>query len=323
MTHKIVFLDRSTLIANIRRPDFAHEWTEYPATDRYQVGARLRGASIAIANKAPIGAEIIDELPELRLIAIAATGVNNVDLKYCAEKGITVCNIRDYSQFAVSEHCFALALTLRRNLIAYRKDVLEGAWQRSAGFCLLTHPISDLRGSVLGILGHGAIGQQTAALGQAFGMTVLIAERRGAQKQRPGRVSFEKVLQESDILSVHCPLKEDTVGLISTQEFARMKPTSILINTARGGVVDEAALLEALKANSIAGAGLDVLAEEPPTNGHLLLDLELPNLVITPHIGWASAQAMQGLADQLIDNIEAYVAGHPQNLVGEPTQKIE
>jgi len=323
MTHKIVFLDRATLIANIRRPDFAHEWTEYPSTKRHQVSARLRSASIAIANKAPIDAETIDDLPELRLIAVAATGVNNVDLKHCAKKGIAVCNIRDYSQFAVSEHCFALALTLRRNLVAYRNDLLEGAWQRSSGFCLLTHPINDLRNSVLGILGHGAIGQQTALLGQAFGMSVLIAERKGSPKLRTGRVSFENVLQESDILSVHCPLNEDTVGLISTQEFAQMKPTSILINTARGGVVDEVALLEALKTNTIAGAGLDVLSEEPPTGGHPLLDLELPNLVITPHIGWASAQAMQGLADQLIDNIEAFVAGQPKNLVGAPKAKFE
>ena len=313
--HKIVFLDRSTLVAKIRTPNFQHEWVEFPVTATEETRERLKDASIAICNKTLISKDVVENLPSLQLIAIAATGTNNVDLQACKVNQTSVCNIVDYAQFAVSEHVFALALNLRRNLNAYRQDVLDGQWQNATGFCLYNHPIQDLRGSVLGIIGHGAIGKQTARIGEAFGMKVIIAEHKGVTHPRSGRTAFEEVIRHSDILSIHCPLNEQTTGLISKDELAQMKSTAILINTARGGIVDENALFLGLQEGMIAGAGFDVLSEEPPVNGHPLLKLNQNNFIMTPHVGWASTQAMQALADQLIDNIEAFVAGHPQNLV--------
>ena len=315
MKHNIVFLDRSTLVADLRAPNFAHNWTDYPTTEPSEVVRRLADADIAICNKVSITTHILEQLPRLKLIAIAATGTNNVDLESCKRKNISVCNIRDYAQFAVSEHCFALALSLRRNLVAYRQDILDAKWQSAAGFCLFAHPVRDLRGSVLGIIGHGAIGRQTALLGKAFGMEILLAERKSASACRGERTEFDQLISKSDIISIHCPLNEETKGLIGHREFKMMKSEAILLNTARGGIVDEDALLHALNTQEIGGAGFDVLSKEPPTDGHPLLDVDLPNFVITPHVGWASAQAMQALADQLIDNIEGFVSGQAQNLV--------
>jgi len=313
MAHRIVFLDRSTLIADIRSPKFVHEWAEYPASTPDEIIERLRDATIAISNKATLSAKILEQLPRLKMVAIAATGTNNIDVEKCHALGITVCNIRNYARHAVAEHVFALLLGLRRNLFAYREDLQNGEWQKSSGFCLLTHPINDLHGSNLGIIGFGAIGQHTAQIGESFGMHVMVAERKGASTIRPGRVPFTEVINNCDVVSIHCPLCEHTVGIIGATELEQMKPNAILINTARGGIVDEPALLEAIRTNQIAGAGIDVLNTEPPSEGHSLLDLEVPNLIVTPHVGWASREAMQILADQLIDNIEAFVDGCPQN----------
>ena len=312
---KIVFLDAASIIADIRRPAFAHQWDEYPATAAEQTVERLKDATVAITNKVQLQRETLEQLPKLKMVAIAATGVNNVDIDCCRERGIVVSNIRDYSVHTVPEHVFMLMLALRRNLLAFRADVRDGAWQRSEQFCLFTHPVRDLHGSTLGIIGHGAIGKAVHQIALAFGMKVLFAEHKGVGDIRPGYTAFNTVLRESDVLTLHLPLNEQTRHLISTEEFARMKPGALLINTARGGLVDEAALLDALQGGRIGGAGFDVLEKEPPTAGHPLLDLNLPNFILTPHIAWSGREAMQTLADQLIDNIEAYAAGTPQNRV--------
>lgn len=312
---KIVFLDRTTIIANLRHPAFPHQWEEYAATENGEIVARLEDATIVITNKVPLRSESLAQLPKLKMIAAAATGTDNIDIAWCKEHGIIVSNIRNYSVHTVPEHVFMLMLALRRNLLAFREDLQKGAWQKSAQFCLFTHPVRDLNGSTLGIMGHGAIGIAVAQIAQAFGMKVLFAEHKGASSVREGYTAFDTVLSESDVLTLHLPLKEQTRHLISTAEFERMRPGALLINTARGGLVDEAALLVALQSGRIGGAGFDVLVKEPPTEGHPLLDINLPNFILTPHIAWSGREAMQILADQLIDNIEAYVAGSAQNRV--------
>jgi glycerate dehydrogenase len=312
---RIVFLDRASLAAHLRRPAFEHEWVDYPNTAEHEVVERLRGATIAVSNKVPLRAATLAQLPALRFIAVAATGTNNVELDYCRRRGIVVSNVRHYAVHAVPEHVFMLVLALRRALFAYREDVKRGLWQRAEQFCLMHWPIHDLAGATLGIVGYGAIGQAVGRLGEAFGMRVLIAERRGERRLRAGRTAFETVLEESDVLTLHCPLGPDTQNLIGAAELARMKPGAILINTARGGLVDEQALAEALRQGRLAGAGVDVLSEEPPRSGNPLLALDLPNLIVTPHNAWASREAQQRLADQLVENIEAFVRGEPRNLV--------
>jgi glycerate dehydrogenase len=312
---RIVFLDRNTLRANIRRPNFSHEWREYAETGATDVVERLRGASIAITNKVPLRASVLAQLPELKSIAVAATGVDIIDLEYCRAHGIAVSNVRNYAPHAVAEHVFALILALRRNLFHYRALIRDGAWQRAPTFCLLDYPIRELHESRLGIVGYGALGRAVEQLARGFGMRVLISEHKGASAIRQGRTSFEETLRSSDILTLHCPLTDETRNLIGLEELEKMQRHAILINTARGGLVNEAALVEALKSGLIAGAGVDVLRSEPPRDGNQLLDLDLPNFILTPHIAWASDEAMQTLADQLISNIEAFVEGRAQNPV--------
>lgn len=311
---RIIFLDRNTLRAKIRRPDFAHEWIEYDETDASRLVERLGGATIAITNKVRLGEAELRELGSLRLIAVAATGVDIIDLEYCRRRGIAVSNIRDYAGHTVPEHALMLMLALRRNLLSYRHDVESGEWERARAFCLFEHPIHDLHGSSLGIIGYGTLGKAVERLGLAFGMRVAVAEHKGASKIREGRISFEEALRESDIVTLHSPLNDETRNMIGAAELSLMKPDAILINTARGGLVDERALIDALKSGQIGGAGFDVLTKEPPSEGNPLLDVKLPNLILTPHNAWASREAMQALADQLIDNIEAFVRGEPKNL---------
>jgi glycerate dehydrogenase len=250
------------------------------------------------------------------LIAVAATGVDIIDLAFARSAGITVSNIRNYAVQGVPEHALMLMLALTKNLIAYRTDVSNGLWQESSTFCLFTHRITDLHRSKLGIIGYGALGRATADLARAFGMEVLVSEHRGAPRVREGRTAFERVLETSDIVSLHAPLHDRTRHLIGAAELSRMKPSVILINTARGALVDETALAQALSRGAIGGVGLDVLREEPPRSGSPLLALShLPNVIVTPHVGWASARTMEALADQLVDNIEAFAAGEPKNAV--------
>jgi glycerate dehydrogenase len=313
--HHIVFLDRDSLAADVRRPRFAHTWTEYAATSAQDVTERLAQATIAITNKVPLRAQAIARLPDLKMVAVAATGTDNVDLAACRERGIVVSNIRDYSLVSVPEHAFSLMLALRRNLLAYRADVEAGLWQRSTRFCLLDHPIADLAGSRLGIVGYGALGRKVAQIGRAFGMRVAVASRSKVTDGDVEALPLDELLRSADVVSLHLPLTEQTRHLIGARELASMKRSALLINTARGGLVDEVALADALRRGVIAGAGFDVLSKEPPAPDNPLLALRLPNFILTPHTAWASAGAMQVLADMLIDNIEAWASGAPRNVV--------
>lgn len=312
----IVFLDRDSLLATVRAPAFEHQWRDYPATQPGQVAERLAGATIAITNKVPVRAADIALLPDLKMIAVAATGTDNVDLAACRERGIVVSNIRNYSLVAVPEHCFTMILALRRNLRAYCADVDAGLWQKSSTFCLFDHPIGDLAGSRLGIVGYGALGQKVAQLGRAFGMQVCVASRSAVADPDVTVLPLDDLLATSDVVSLHLPLTEQTRHMIGARELATMKRTALLINTARGGLVDEAALAQALRDGVIGGAGFDVLSKEPPVPDNPLLGLHQPNFILTPHVAWASAGAMQTLADMLVDNVEAFVAGKPLNVVG-------
>jgi glycerate dehydrogenase len=315
MSEHIVFLERNTFNIPFRRPRFDHAWIEYGESDESHVVERLHDATIAICNKVALRENTLSQLPKLKLIAVAATGTDNVDLAYCRAHNVAVCNTRGYAVNSLPEHALMLMLALRRNLVAYRDDVRAGRWQEAQKFCLLDHPLSDLRGTVLGIVGFGTLGQSMAQLGRAIGMEVIIAERREAASIRPGRLSFADVLRFSDVLSLHCPLTEATRDLIGAEELGQMKRDALLINTARGGLIDDGALLEALKSGRLGGAGIDVLRVEPPREGNPLLEADLPNLIVTPHNAWASKQAMQTLADQVVDNLEAFVRGEPRNLV--------
>jgi glycerate dehydrogenase len=311
LPHSIVFLDRATLGVPLQPPAFPHEYHEYDATSPDQVVERLEGATIAIDNKVPLRRATLEQLPDLELIALAATGSDCIDKEYCRAAGITVCNIRDYATDTVPEHVLALMFALRRSLIAYDRDTRRGTWQAQKQFCYFDHPIGQIAGSTLGIIGFGALGQAVAKRGAALGMEILVHTRTRGD----GIVDLETLLRRSDVVSLHCPLTPETRNLIGARELALMKPSAILINTARGGIVDEPALAEALVAGRIAGAGIDVLTEEPPRGGNILLELDLPNLIVTPHVAWASRPAMATLAEQLVGNIEAFVAGRPRNVV--------
>jgi len=312
---RIVFLDRYAVRVALPQPTFAHEWIEYPRTTADQVVERLRDATIAITNQVPITAQTLDAVPTLRLVAVAATGYDHIDMAACGARDVTVCNVRHWS-ITVPEHVFALILALRRQLLAYREAVASGAWGEANGFCLILDPLPmALSGSTLGLIGYGALAKKVERMAEGFEMRVLVAERRGAATIREGRVPFERVLAESHVLVTLCPLSAETRGLISAPELAAMKRDAILVNCARGGIVDETALLAALRAGTIAGAGLDGLTVEPPRDGHPLLDVNLPNLIVTPHIAWASNASLEVFARKLIDNLEAFVTGEPQNMV--------
>jgi len=312
---QIVFLDSGRLKAEIRKPRFEHRWTDYPNTKPDQVAEQLMGATIAVTNKVPVRGDALAKAKSLKLIAVAATGTDIVDLAACRSRNIVVQNIRNYANASLPEHVFALILALRRNLFAYRADIEAGVWQRSEHFCFLDHPIGDLSGSTLGVVGFGALGKAVAALGVAFGMRVLAFDVQPVSAPGVEAASFDQILERSDVISLHVPLNPGTKSLIGAAELARMKPHCLLINAARGGLVDEQALADALEAGRIGGAGFDVLTVEPPHAGNPLLALRLPNFVLTPHVAWASARAMQILADQLIDNLESFAAGAPQNVV--------
>jgi len=313
--HHIVFLDRAILPIALPQPGFAHSWAEHPTTAQGELDARLQGATIVISSKIPLRGATLARFPGNRFIAVAGTGVDVFDLDWCREHGVPVSNVRGYAEHTVPEHAFMLILALARNLPGYRGDTEAGQWQQAEPFCLLTRPIFDLHGKTLGIVGEGAIGQGAARIARGFGMRVLFADH--APPKAPGidYTPLDELLAGSDVVTLHCPLTPATRGLIGERELRRMKRSALLINTARGGLVDERALMHALQEGWIGGAGLDVLSVEPPRGGNPLLELRLPNLVVTPHVAWASREAMQAVAEQLIGNIEAFVAGRPRNLV--------
>ncbi|GAC1446778.1 MAG: D-2-hydroxyacid dehydrogenase [Pyrinomonadaceae bacterium] len=312
---RIVFLERKSVDANFRRPQFPHHWIEFDETTREQIVEQLRGASIAIVNKIRPTENDLAHLPDLKLIAIAATGVDGIPLEACARRGITVTNARNYAGSSVAEHVFMLMFALRRRLLEYNQAVRAGGWQQAKNFCLLDFEIQDLQGTTLGIIGYGALGRTVAETARAFGMNILIAEHKGMGAIRDGRVRFEDALLTSDVVSLHAPSNDETHNFIGAAELRLMKHSALLINTSRGALVEENALIDALRNRKLAGAGIDVLRNEPPRDGNPLLDVNLPNLIITPHVAWASTAAQQRLADQVIENIEAFMRGEPRNIV--------
>ncbi|CAK2927491.1 putative 2-hydroxyacid dehydrogenase HI_1556 [Vibrio crassostreae] len=315
---KVVFLDRATIPSqiNLKPLSFEHEWIEYDFTAPEQVSERVEGADVVITNKVVLNQSNLDQAHQLKLIAVSATGVNNVDVEYCKSNNIAVANVQGYATQSVPEHVIAMLFTLKRNLVGYHQDIEAGEWQKDKQFCFFTHPIQDVAGSTLGLIGSGSLGQATAILAKAIGMNVIFAERKGADSCREGYLPFDTVLQQADAISLHCPLTEATRNLISDQELAMMKLSAVLINAGRGGLVDEQALVEALKNHEIAGAGMDVFTQEPADNSNpLLANSHLPNLLLTPHVAWGCDSSIQKLSDILMDNIDGFVAGNPQNLV--------
>jgi glycerate dehydrogenase len=315
---KIVFLDRDTLSPQtaLRKPSFSHELQLHGRTAPAEVGARINDAQIVVVNKVRLSAQDIAAAPDLRLVAVAATGTDNVDLLACQARGIVVSNIRNYANHTVPEHTFALIFALRRSVAAYLQSVRDGRWQQAQQFCFFDHPIRDLAGSTLGIIGDGVLGQAVASLGRALGLRVLFSAHKGRAGQGDLYTPFEDVLRQADIITLHCPLNEQTRNMIGPAEFAAMAKRPLLINTARGGLVDEHAVGPALDAGHISGAAFDVVSVEPPPSDHPFMALlNRPNFILTPHVAWASDEAIQGLADQLVDNIEAFFHGTPVNVV--------
>ena len=311
----IVVLDRNTLVNRPFDFDFPHTLSSYGTTEAHETLERIRGADIVITNKVVISAQAFAENPQLKLVAVTATGVNNVDVEAAKQNGTAVCNIRAYGNESVAEHAFMMMITLMRNLPAYQRDVAAGLWENSPFFCHLGAPMRDLNGKTLAIFGRGNIGKTLATYAQAFKMNVVFAEHKHAQNVRDGYVSFDEAIRSADVVSLNCPLTPQTANMIGEAELQQMKPGAILINCGRGGLVDEAALVAALKYGQIGGAGFDVLTQEPPRDGNPLLKARLPNLIVTPHIAWASQEAANRLFDILLDNINRFVAGNPQNLV--------
>lgn len=310
---KAAFLDFATLGRDIRtrRLDAVADVEYHDFTAPGEALERLAGCEVALVNKAKIDRQTIAGLPELKLIVLAATGTDNVDSEAAREHGVAVANVRGYCSAALAQHVFGLILALTQNIGSYYELVRDGAWQRGRSFTLLDFPIRELAGCKLGIVGHGALGQAVARLGRCFDMEVLISGRVGAAPDDvpTGRVAFEELLEASDVLSLHCPLTEATRSMISERELERMKPDAVLINTARGGLVDGHALAAALKKGIIGGAGIDVLPVEPPPDDDPLLATGIPNLIVTPHVAWAAQEARQRAVDQVAENIEAFLVG--------------
>jgi glycerate dehydrogenase len=316
---KIVFLDRSTLSpeTTLRQPRFAHELVSHDHSLPGDVAPRIADADIVITNKVRINADALHQATRLKFIAVAATGTDVIDLQACAARGITVSNIRNYAGNTVPEHSFALMFALRRSICAYRDSVKAGRWQQSGQFCYFDYPVRDLAGSTLGIIGDGALGNAVATMARALGMKVLMSAHKGRCGMGKLYTPFAQVLARSDIITLHCPLNAQSRHMIGAEEFAQMQRRPLIINTARGGLVDEAALAVALRSGQISGAGFDVVSAEPPAADHPFMALlEHPNFILTPHVAWASQEAVQGLANQLIDNIDAFVAGRAVNVVG-------
>ncbi len=314
---RIVFLDRSTLpkSARLRAPKAGHLLECHASTAPGEVLERIRDANVVITNKVPLRRAVLEQCPRLRFVAIAATGYDVVDIEACRTLGIRVANVRGYAVDTVPEHVFTLIFALRRSLQAFTRSVAAGGWQRAGQFCYFEGPIRDLAGARIGIIGDGTLGRAVARGAEAFGMRPVFAAHR-KDRTGPDYAPFDEVIETSDILTLHCPLRPETRDLIGAEELRRMKPSALLINTARGGLVNEEELVASLRQGVIAGAGFDVVTQEPMPDDHpFATALDLPNFILTPHVAWASEEAVQRLADQLIDNIDAFVGGAPENLV--------
>lgn len=308
----IVFLDSTAIPKHIPipRPSFSHQWTEYEHTSAEQTVERAKDADIIITSKVILNREVLQQLPKLKLVAITATGTNNVDLVAAKELGIAVKNVTGYSSVTVPEHVLGLIFALKHSLMNWYKDQLSAKWADSKQFCYFDYPITDVRGSTLGVIGKGCLGTEIGRLATALGMQVIYAERKGATEIREGYLPFETVLQQADIVTLHCPLTEQTQNLMNAETLKLMKPTAYLINTGRGPLVDEQALVEALEKGVIAAAAVDVLVKEPPEKSNPLIQAatRLPNLIVTPHIAWASDSAVTTLVNKVTQNMEEFVA---------------
>lgn len=308
----IVFLDRTGVPAShdIPRPTVEHNWVEYDRTTPEETFERSKDADIIITSKVVFTRELLEKLPKLKLIAITATGTNNIDLEAAKALGIAVKNVTGYSSVTVPEHVLGMIFALKHSLIGYHRDqIVSDRWATCGQFCYTDYPITDVRHSTLGIFGKGCLGSEVGRLATALGMNVLYAEHKNASQIREGYTPFEAVLQQADIVTLHCPLTETTQNLINADTLAMMKPTAYLINTGRGALVGETALLNALENGTIAGAALDVLVKEPPEKENPLMQAakRLPNLLITPHIAWASDSAVTTLVNKVAQNIEEFI----------------
>ncbi|MEQ9170818.1 MAG: D-2-hydroxyacid dehydrogenase [Rhodospirillales bacterium] len=318
MTDTIVFLDHGSLApgTDLRAPDFAHRWIDHDETQTGQVAARIQDATIVVSNKVKVGAADMDAAPNLKLIAVCATGTDIIDLAAAKARGITVCNVRGYAEHSVPEHAFGLILTLRRQILGYLADVKAGKWQQAGTFTFFTHELRDLYGTRLAVVGRGSLGQGVAAIAKGFGMEVVFVGRKGDAAPDAPLIPWDEAIATADVLTLHCPLTPETRGMIGLAEFQRMKRTTLVINTARGGLIDEDALVQALTGGLIAGAGMDVVSSEPPPADHPFMALVgRPDFILTPHTAWAGNTAREAMAEQLIRNIENFKNGTPANIV--------
>jgi glycerate dehydrogenase len=317
-SHRAVFLDHRSLdLGDLDLSSLSACFSDlqlYPHSNASQTIERLQGAQVAISNKVPLDAKVFAACPELKLVLVAATGTNPIDLAAARAHGVSVCNCQGYGTPSVAQHTLMLLLALATRLSDYQRDVRAGHWQQAQQFCLLDHPIIELHGKTLGLLGHGELGGAVAKLAEAFGMRVLLGQLPG-RPARADRLPLDELLPQVDALTLHCPLNDHTRNLIGTRELRLMKPTAFLINTARGGLINEQALADTLRAGHLGGAATDVLTQEPPKDGNVLLAADIPRLIITPHSAWGSREARQRIVGQLSENALAFFNGTPMRVV--------
>jgi len=317
-SHRAVFLDHSSLdLGDLDLSSLNACFADlqlYPHSTQAQTIERLQGVQVAISNKVPLNAEVFAACPELKLVLVAATGTNPIDLAAARVHGVSVSNCQGYGTPSVAQHTLMLLLALATRLPDYQQDVRAGRWQQAQQFCLLDYPIVELHGKTLGLLGHGELGGAVAKLAEAFGMRVLLGQLPG-RPARADRLPLDELLPQVDALTLHCPLNSDTLNMIDARELSLMKPTAFLINTARGGLINEQALADALRASHLGGAATDVLTQEPPKDGNPLLAADIPRLIITPHSAWGSREARQRIVGQLSENAQTFFSGTPMRVV--------
>lgn len=312
-----LFLDKASLHPqdlDFSRLEQVADWQWFDNVRTTDIGSALSKAEIIVSNKVVLDQAVLERCESLKLICVAATGVNNIDLDAAHRRGVQVCNVRAYATASVTQHVFSMLLSLTKRLSGYHQSALQGRWSRSDFFCYFGEPFNDLDGKKIGVIGYGELGQSVARVAECFGMEVLVA-KRNPDDHRPDRVDLSILLAVSDVVTLHCPLTEDNRHLIAERQLSLMKPGAFIINTARGGLIDESALLKALVDGQLGGAALDVLEEEPPSIDNALLRYRGDNLIITPHIAWASTESRQRLLDEIALNIEAFQQGESRNNV--------
>ncbi len=318
MAMTAVFLDYSTMGDGLDLTpltDLLPDLQIFAATGDDQVAERIRDAEFVFVNKIRLDDALLEQSPKLRFIGLTATGTDNIDTDSAARHDVAVANIRAYCTQSVTEHVFGVLLMLTHNLARYATAVQRGDWSRAGDFCMLDYPVRELSLMTLGIVGLGELGRSVATTARHFGMDVIVSVRPGETQVPEGRVAFDELLERADVISLHCPLNEHTQGLFGESEFSKMKSSAILINTARGALVDTAALAAALQSGEIAAAAIDVLPKEPPVDGDPLLDYEGDNLVVTPHIAWSTDRARQEAIEELAANVAAFLNGEERNRI--------